>query len=73
MPMSEEESLEEQNLVNMILFHEEKLRRIMSGTSAVKMFSTEERRKLRRHGILTFRNKTWGLSEKAREIIENRR
>jgi len=67
--MSDETSLEERNLINMILFHKEKLRRIQKGASAIQLFSAEERRKLRRQDILTYRNMTWSISEKAREII----
>ena len=72
MSMSDETTLEERNLINMILFHKTKLKRIQNGASADQLFSTKERRKLRRHGILTYRNMTWSISEKAGEIIEKR-
>ena len=67
--MSDKESFEERNLINMILFHKEKLRKIQKGASTLQLFSTEERRKLRRQDILTYRNMTWSISEKAKEII----
>jgi len=68
--MSDEESLEERNLVNLVLYNKGKLKRIQKGVSAAKLFSVDERRKLRRYGILTYYSMTWGLSKKAKEIIE---
>ena len=43
MSMSDEESLEERNLVNLVLYYKAKLKRIQKGVSAVKLLSVEER------------------------------
>ena len=68
--MSDEGSFEEQNLINLILFHKSKLKKIQKGVSAGKLFTIDERRKLRQYGILTYRKLTWGLSEKAEKILQ---
>ncbi len=68
--MSDEGSFEEQNLINMVLFHKSKLKKIQKGVSAGKLFTNHERRKLKEYGILTYRNKTWALTEKATKVIE---
>ncbi len=71
--MSGEGSFEEQNLINLILFHKFKLKKIRKGGSAGKLFTLDERRKLRQYGILTYRKLTWAVSEKAIKVIETRR
>jgi hypothetical protein len=53
--MSDEGSFEEQNFVNMVVFHKSKLKKIQTGVSAGKLFTVDERRKLRHYGILTYR------------------
>jgi len=68
--MSDEGSFEEQNLINLILFHKSKLKKIQKGGSAGKLFTIDERRKLRQYGILTYRKRTWAVSEKAIKVIE---
>ncbi len=73
MPMSGGESFEEQNLINMILFHKSKLKKIQKGVSAGNLLTIGERRKLRKYGILTYRKMTWELTEKAIKIIETKR
>ncbi len=69
-PMSDEGPFEEQNLVNLILFHKSKLKKIQKGVSAGKLFTVAECRKLRKYGILTYRKMIWELTEKAIKIIE---
>ncbi len=70
MPMSDEGSFEEQNLINTVLFHKSKLEKIQKGVSAGKLFTKGERRKLREYGILIYRSNIWELTEKARKVIE---
>jgi hypothetical protein len=71
--MSEEESLEEQNLINLVFYHKSKLKKIQKGVSAGKLFTNLERRKLREYGILFYRNMTWDLTEKAKKVLETLR
>jgi hypothetical protein len=71
--MSEEESLEEQNLINLVFYHKSKLKKIQKGVSAGKLFTNHERRKLREYGILIYRNMTWDLTEKAKKVLETLR
>jgi len=52
-----------------IRFYEEELKKILIGVSVEESFTIFERRKLRRLGILVYRNKTWTLSERVLEII----
>jgi len=70
MPMSDEGSFDEQNLINTVLFHKSKLKKIHKGVSAGKLFTKGERRKLREYGILIYRKRRWELTEKARKVIE---
>ncbi len=71
--MSDEGSFEGQNLINIVLFHKSKLKRIQKGASAGKLFTSHERRKLKEYGILTYRKMIWELTEKAIKIIETHR
>jgi len=71
--MSDEESLEEQNLINLVFFHKSKLKKIQKGVSAGKLFTIDERRKLRKYGILIYRKRTWELTEKAKKVIATTR
>ncbi len=68
--MSDEGSFEEQNLINIVLFHKSKLKKIQKGASAGKLFTSHERRKLREYGILIYRKMTWELTEMAKKVIE---
>ena len=69
--MSDEESFEEQNLINLTLFHKSKLKKIQKGFSASKLFTLDERRKLREYGILAYRKRKWEITEKGKKAIEN--
>ncbi len=71
--MPDEESFEGQNLINIVLFHKSKLKKIQKGVSAGKLFTNHERRKLKEYGILIYRKKTWELTEKAKKVIETNR
>ena len=73
MLMSDEGSFEEQNLINIVLFHKSKLKKIQKGASAGNLFTIGERRKLREYGILIYRSNIWELTEKARKVIETPR
>jgi hypothetical protein len=68
--MSVEGSFEEQNFINVVLFHKSKLKKIQKGGSVRKLFTIGERRKLREYGILIYRSNIWELTEKARKVIE---
>lgn len=72
MPMSDEESFDEQNLINLVLFHKSKLKKIQKGAS-VGSLSTQERRKLIEYGILTYRKGKWEITEKGKKVIETHR
>ena len=73
LPMSDEGSFEEQNLINIVLFHKSKLKKIQKGVSVGKLFTIGERRKLREYGILIYRKRRWELTEKATKVIETPR
>ncbi len=73
MPMSDEGFLEEQNLINLVIYHKSKLKNIHKGASAGKLFTQDERTKLREYGILVYRKRTWKITEKGRQIIETQR
>ena len=68
--MSDEGGFEEQNLINLVYFHKSKLKRIQKGASAGKLFTREERGKLREYGILVYHKRTWKITEKGKQIIE---
>jgi hypothetical protein len=65
---------EDQSYTNLVKYHEKKLRRIIKGTSASKIFNISERQRLKRYGVLI--RKGWGkhiqymVSERARDILE---
>ena len=71
--MSDKESFEEQNLINLVFYHKSKLKKIQKGDSEGKLFTNLERRKLREYGILIYRNMTWDLTEKAKKVLETLR
>ena len=73
MSMSDEGSFDEQNLINLVFFHKSKLKKIQKGVSAGKLFTLDERRKLREYGILEYSKRTWIISEKGKQIIETSR
>ena len=65
---------ENQSYTNLVNYHEKELRRIITGTSASKIFNLSERNRLLRYGVLI--RKGWGkhiqymISEQARDILE---
>ncbi len=67
---------ENQSYTNLVNYHEKELRRIITGTSASKIFNLSERNRLLRYGVLI--RKGWGkriqymISERARDILEMR-
>jgi hypothetical protein len=67
--MSDKDSLEEQNLTNLIEFYEEELRLVLEGASVNEIFVDSVRKKLRNKGILGFGHNSWFLTEKAKEIL----
>ena len=67
--MSEENSLEEQNINNIIEFYKAELRQVLEGASGEEVFNASERKNLRSKGILGFSHPDWFLTEKAKEIL----
>ena len=65
------EKLEEKNFMNLILFYEPELRRIINGVSPSEVLSFTMRRKFRRIGIFKDKRGTNQLSIKALRILNN--
>ena len=68
--MSGEESLEEQSFKNLIKYYENDLRRILNGASVNDVFEFADRKTLRHHKIVGYRNREWFLTERAMEILQ---
>jgi hypothetical protein len=67
--MSDKDSLEEQNINNVISYYKAELRLVLEGASVEKVFSASERKKLRSKGILGFSHTIWFITERAKEIL----
>ena len=67
--MSDKDSLEEQNIINLIEFYEAELRLVLEGASLNEIFTDSERKKMRNKGILGFGHNTWFITEKAKKIL----
>jgi hypothetical protein len=69
--MSDKDSLEKQNITNLIEFYEAELRLVLEGTSAEEVFNKKERRRLRVKGILgyNYSDLGWFITVKAKEIL----
>ncbi len=67
--MSDKDSLEKQNINNIIEFYKAELRAVLEGASVTEIFIDSERKKLRNKGILVFLNKSWFITEKTKEIL----
>ena len=68
--MSKEESLEDQSFINLVRHYEKELRKILNGASVKDVMDDHDIRTLRNRDILTFRNRMWFLTKKARDILE---
>ena len=69
--MSDKDSLEKQNITNLIEFYKAELRLVLEGASLEEVFNAKERRRLRVNGILGYRfpDLGWFITEKAKEIL----
>jgi hypothetical protein len=67
--MSDKDSLEEQNITNLISFFEAELRLVLKGAPINEIFKNSERIKLRKEGILGFNHNIWFITEKAKKIL----
>jgi len=67
--MSNEESFEDQNIVNRIGFYERELRLVLDGASVDEVFNKYERKRLRGQGILDYSHPRWFITDKAKEIL----
>jgi hypothetical protein len=67
--MSDVESLEEQNIINLIEFYERELRLVLEGAPVDEVFKDSERKRLRGNGILGFRFPNWYVTDRAKEIL----
>ncbi len=67
--MSDKDSLEKQNITNLIEFYKTELRLVLEGASVDEIFNKVERRKLRSMGVLGYRHPNWVLMDKAKEIL----
>ncbi len=63
------DSFEETNFRNIIEFHKKELRLLHNGAIIDEIFNTNEKRKLRKLGVLYYNNTNWHITEKAMEII----
>lgn len=72
--MSDMDSLEEQNIVNLIEFYEAELRLVLEGTSVDEVFDKVERRRLRSSGVLGYSSPGpgWFITEATKEILNTR-
>ncbi len=67
--MSDVESLEEQNIINIIVFYKAELKLILEGAPIDEVFNDSERRRLRGKGILGFIHPDWFITSKAKAIL----
>jgi len=67
--MSDLDSLEKQNIANLIEFYKVELRLVLEGTSVEEVFNESERKQLRSKGVLGFMHPSWFITEKAKEIL----
>ncbi len=68
--MSREESLEDQSFINLVKHYEKELRTIPNGAPFKDVLDDHDLKTLRNHDILTFRNKVWLITKKARDVLE---
>ena len=62
-------NFDDENLKNLVDFYKEELIRVIEGEQVTSIFTKLQRNNLRKAGILTYYNKTWGISEKIKEYI----
>ena len=68
--MSDEETLGEQNIVNIIEFYKAELRSVLEGSSIDEVFNDLERKKLRRKGILRYNYPDWYVTSRVKKILD---
>jgi hypothetical protein len=67
--MSDKDSLEEQNMTNLIEYYEAELRLVLEGASVDEVFNASDRKRLRDKGVLGFSHPSWFITNKAKEIL----
>ena len=67
--MSDKDSLEEQNIENLIGFYERELKLALDGASLEEVFDASLRKKLRDKGVLGFGHNSWFITNKVKEIL----
>ncbi len=67
--MLDKDSLEEQNITNLIEFYEVELRLVLAGASVDEVFNAPDRKRLRDKSILGFSHPSWFITETAKEIL----
>jgi hypothetical protein len=67
--MSDKDSLDEQNIINLIKFYERELRLVLEGASIDEVFNESERKKLRSKRVLGFNHLTWFITAKVKKIL----
>jgi hypothetical protein len=68
--MSREESLEDQSFINLVKHYEKELRMILNGAPFKDVLDDHDLKTLRNRSILTYLNKVWLITKKARDILE---
>ena len=63
------EDLEEQSFLNMVLFYDEELMRILRGGSISDVLQYSDRKKLKKHGVLGFGILEWYITKKAKNAL----
>ena len=67
--MSDKDSLEKQNITNLIEFYKAELMLVLEGASADEVFNESERKRLRSKGVLGFMYPSWFITDRAKEIL----
>ena len=69
--MSDDDSLEKQNIANLIEFYKAELKQVLEGVSVDEVFDKVERRRLRGSGVLGYSSPDpgWFITKKAKEIL----
>ncbi len=68
--MLDSATLEEMNVSNLIEFYRTELEKILKGVSPYSVLTLNERRSLRKNGILEFDHPDWLLTEKVKAILK---
>ena len=64
------DDLKDQNFINLVDFYRDELMLVLKGRKVSKVFSSNERTKLRDVGILSFMNGSYYLSQAVKEVLQ---